>query len=227
MAKNVLKDLINMDYESLMNLSKKENLDSFKSVLTHMVKGANRRINTLLKSPTGSFSPAYKALKDTNYKKLGINFIKNATSKDTGQLLHLFSVTQRFLKAKSSTLRGWDAIRGGVKKRLGASKMFSKTYTSKSQAYYWRAKEKKFWKLYNQLVDEYGGIITELDSDRIQKMLYRIQTMKIKGKDDDFIRSTMEEYIDKLYRANQKNQRFMDDDFEDEIRIANRIRQQK
>ena len=73
--------------------------------------------------------------------------------------------------------------------------------------------------MYNRLVDEYGGIITELDSERIQKMLYKIQSIKGTKKDDDLIQSTMEKYIDELYRAKQMGKKLDDDKFEEEFRI--------
>lgn len=219
MAKNILKDLINMDYESLINLSKKENLGQFKAVLEHMAKASNRRINTLLKSPVGSFSPAYKSLKDAGVTKFDLKMIKNATSKETGQLLHTYSQLQKFLRAKSSRLQGWMKIRNQVKSRLGTTKLFGSEYKSKRQATYWKNREIKFWGLYNKLVDEYGGIISELDSERIQRMLYKVQSMKVKGKTDEFIQGAMEKYIDELYKAKMNNIKFRDEDFEDELKI--------
>lgn len=219
MAKNILKDLINMPYESLINLSKKENINQFKSVLEHMAKASNRRISTLLKSPVGEFSPAYKSLKDAGIKKFDLKMIRNSTSKETGQLLHVYSQLQQFLKAKSSRLQGWQKIRNQVKNRLGTKKLFGTEYKSKRQTTYWINREKKFWNLYNKLVDEFGGIITELDSERIQKMLYKIQSMKIKGKTDEFIQDAMEQYIDNLYKAKMNNIKFRDEDFEEELRI--------
>lgn len=219
MAKQILKDLINMDYESLINLSKKENINMFKSVLEHMLKASNRRINTLLKSDVGKFSPALKSLRDAGIDKFDTSFVRNATTKDVGKLLNLFSTSRQFLKAKSSRLQGWNKIRNQVKERLGSKKLFSTDYKSKRQAIYWINREKKFWGLYNKLVDEFGGIITELDSKRIQKMLYKIQSMKVKGKTDEFIQGAMEQYIDNLYNAKMNNIRFRDEDFEEELRI--------
>lgn len=223
MAKQYLKDLINMDYDSLINLAKKENIDQFKSVLTHMAKSANRRIKTLEDNPIGKFSPALKSLKDAGINKFDIKSIKNATTKDTGKLLEQFSNLKQFLKAKTSRLSGWQSVRTKVKKRIGAKKLFQREYKSKRQASYWINRERKFWKLYNKLVDEYGGIISQLDSDKIQKMLYKVQSMKGIGKSDELVQDIMEKYIDKLYQAKQKNLKFSDSDYEDEIRLKYQI----
>ena len=229
MAKQYLKDLINMDYETLINLAKKENINQFKSVLTTMINSANRRIRTLKKSPIGEFSPAYKKLKDAGidvfkkeitYKADKIKKQKSktisldkATSKDTGKMLEMYSNLKQFLSAKTSKLQGWQKARSEVKKRVGAKQMFQREYKSKRSASYWINKEKKFWRLYNKLVDEFGGVISQLDSDRIQTMLYKIQTMRIKGKTDVMIQQVMEDYITKLNNAKNKNLKVDDADF--------------
>lgn len=218
MAKK-LKDIINMPYESLIELSKKGNTDYLKSVLKYATQSANRRIKTLLDSPIGSYSPAYKKLNDAGIKSFDTKWISKATSKDTGKMLQQLSNVRNFLKAKTSTIQGWNAVRSQVRKRTGAKRMFAKDYKSKRSASIWQNKEKKFWKLYNRLVDEFGGIISELDSERIQKMLYRIQNMKNVKKSDEMIQEVMEKYIDELYRAKQKGMKFNDNAFEDDIRI--------
>ena len=214
-----LKDIINMPYESLIELSKKENTDYLKSVLKYATKSANRRIKTLLDSPIGSYSPAYKKLNDAGIKSFDTKWISKATSKDTGKMLQQFSNVRNFLKAKTSTIQGWNAVRSQVRIRTGAKQLFSKDYKSKRSASIWHGREKRFWKLYNRLVDEYGGIITELDSDRIQKMLYKIQTLKGVKKTDAMIQEVMEKYIDEIYRAKQKGMLFNDYQFEEDIRI--------
>lgn len=215
-----IKDLINMPYESLVNLSKKENNEYFKAVVKYLSQSANRRIKTLLSTPIGEYSPAYKKLKDAGVTKFDTKWLSGATSKDTGKLLEQYSEVKNFLKAKSSTISGWKSIRSSVAKRTGASKIFAKEYKSKRSATYWTNKEKKFWHLYNRLVDEYGGIITELDSTRIQKMLAKIQTYKKASKDDDFIQGVMEKYIDELYRAKLSGKKLDDAEFEEEFKIV-------
>lgn len=216
---NYIKDILNMEYEAFIKLTEKGNFSNFQSVLKRMALTANRRIKKLESSEIGAYSPALKALKKAKIDKFSISEIMNATTKDTGKLIGKFSTMKKFLKAKSSRLGGWQAIRSQIRKRTGASKMFAKEYKTKGQARYWRGKEKKFWQLYNKLVDEYGGIISQLDSDRIQRMLQKIQQMKYKGKTDDMIQETMEKYIDDLYRAKEKGYKISDEDFENEVRL--------
>ena len=214
-----LKDIINMPYESLVNLSKKENNEYLKAVVKYMTQSANRRIKTLLTTPIGEYSPAYKKLKDAGITKFDVRWLNKATSKETGKLLEQYAEVKKFLQAESSTLQGWKNIRNRVAKRTGAKKLFAKEYKTKRSATYWANKEKKFWKLYNRLVDEYGGIITELDSTRVQKMLARIQSIRKVSKDEDLIQSTMEKYIDELYNAKRNGRKLDDDKFEEDFRI--------
>ena len=225
-----LKDIINMPYESLINLSKKENTEYLKSAVKYLTQSANRRIKTLLSSPVGSFSPAYKKLKDAGMTKFDVRWINKANSKDTGKLLEQYAEVKKFLQAKTSTIAGWQSERNKIAKRIGSTKMFKKEYKSKRSASYWINKEKKFWNLYNRLVDEFGGIITELDSTRVQKMLERIQNFKgiRKDKDDAFIQGVMENYIDELYNAKKEGRLFNDYEFEEDYRIRfNDIKNQR
>lgn len=224
-----LKDIINMPYERLIELTKKENIEYFKSVVKYLSEESNKRINTLLNSPIGKYSPAYKKLKDAGITRFETDWIdkikstsksrKNSKTLPTSRLLEQYSNTKKFLQAKTSKLSGWQDVRAKIKKRTNSKKLFSRDYKSKRSASYWLKKEDQFWKLYNRLVDEYGGVITELNSTRIQKMLARIQKIRNVSKDEDLIQSTMETYIDELYKSKRKHRRLSDDKFEEEFRL--------
>ena len=220
---NYIKGILKMDYDTLLDLTRKENFSQFKSVLNQMAKTANRRINELNKSDIGKYSPALKSLNNAGIQKFNLKDIEKATSSDTGKLLHEYATLKRFLSAKSSTVRGWNKIRGKVATRTGATKMFGTSYKSKRSATYWHNREKRFWDIYNKLVDEYGGILTQLDSNKIQAMLNRIQSIKSIKKSDDKIREVMEKYVTDLYEhvnAGGKASDFNDDAFEEEIRLS-------
>lgn len=213
-----IKDIINMAYNDIVDLTKKSNAGKLQDVLVKMASVTTSRINKLTKSEIGKFSPAYLKLKETklNLNKYGV---KAPNLKDTGKMLQDFTIMKNFLKAKSSTLGGWNKIRTKTAERIGTTKLFKTEFKSKRQATYWINKEKKFWKAYNQLVDEYGGIITQLDSVRIQKMLAKIQSLKYKGKTDDDVTIAIEKYIDELYKATLKGRVLDDDAYVKEVRI--------
>lgn len=213
-----IKDIINMGYNDIVELTKKSNSGKLQDVLIKMANVTRSRINKLTNSEIGKFSPAYLKLKET---KLNLNKyrVKVPNLKDTGKMLQDYTIMKNFLKAKSSTLGGWNKIRTKTAERIGTTKLFKTEFKSKRQATYWINKEKKFWKAYNHLVDEYGGIISQLDSEKIQKMLYKVQNMKYKGKTDDDVVMTMEKYIDELYKAKQKGKVLDDDAFVKEVRI--------
>lgn len=215
MAKSSIKDLINLDYDTLVTLQKKENRGNLESIVRQMITTANRRINKLTSEPVGEYSPALMHLKDrTGMTKFTTKGLKTA---DHNKLLHLYTELKRFMKAESSTLRGWRKIRSDIAKRTGASKLFGGSYKSERSAKIWHNRELRFWKLYNELKDNYGGILTQLDSDRIQQMLSKIQTMKNKAKSNEDISMAMTVYIEELYRKgddwNTKDRESYEDEY--------------
>lgn len=218
MPKNTINDLINMDYNSFVQLTKKENIESLKAVVNQMVKVSNRRINNLNKSEIGKFSPALKSLESAGIKKFSTRGLSSIKSKDVNKLVKQYTTLKSFLSAKTSTISGWNRVRSQIAKRTGATKLFQKEYKSQRSATIWHNREKHFWKLYNQLVDNYGGILTQLDSDRIQQMLMTIQNSKGK-KTDEQISEIMNNYVQQLYEAANKGEILDDGQFEKEFRI--------
>ena len=219
---NNVKSLINMDYNQIVELSKTENIESLKSVVTSLANTANRRINTLLKDEIGVYSPAYKILKDSGTDKFNVKRIQNMTST---QLVEEYNTLRRFLKAKTSTLRGWKAVRNAIGKRTGATKLFGAERKSARSAKLWMNREKRFWDLYNKLVDNYGGIISQLNSNQIQEVLSKIQLSRNQAKTDEDISKAITVYVDKLYRdRNYSEKAFLDalktEDYMEEVRIA-------
>lgn len=204
--KSLLDNLLNMDYNALVQLTRKENLGELRSVVRHLTIQANRRINELNKDIVGEYSPALKYL-DLQTEKL--KTAKQINSLEGNDLMHQYSRLKKFLTAKSSTLKGWKNIRKNIGKRTNTKKLFATEYKSERSAKIWQNREKRFWKLYNELVDQYGGNISNLDSNRIQKMLSKIQTMQNKAKSNEDISMAMMYYIESLYRGDKIN----DEDF--------------
>lgn len=199
MGKSNINDLINIDYNTLVELQRKGNRDALESVVRKMTTVANRRIANLKTEPVGKYSPALMHLKENTGKdKFTTKGLKSA---DHNQLLKQFSNLREFLSAKTSTLRGWRKVRNAIAQRTGAKKLFGAEYKSERSAKIWRNRELRFWKLYNNLKDNYGGQLTQLDSDRIQALLSKVQTMRNMAKTDDDISMAMSVYIDKLYEA--------------------------
>ena len=219
MAKNPYKDIMKMEYNDFLQFTKKENFPQFKTILQAMSKEANRRISELKASPIGRYSPAYKHLREDE----GISKFKpykRISTKNRNELIHEFSVMKKFLEAKSSTTKGWNQVRSRIGKRIKTTGMFKTEFKSKRQASYWIKKEERFWSLYNKLVDEYGSIITQLDSKRIQKVLAKIQRLRNIGNNDEVVQEAMEDYINKLYLAQQNGYKMNDVAFiENEVRL--------
>lgn len=219
---NNVKSLINMDYNQIVELTKSENIELLKSVVTSLANTANRRINTLLKDEIGAYSPAYKILKESGTDKFNVKQIQDMSST---QLVEEYNTLKRFLKAKTSTLRGWIAVRNAIGKRTGATKLFGTKRKSARSAKIWMNREKRFWNLYNKLVDNYGGIISQLNSNQIQEVLSKIQLSRNQAKTDEDISKAITVYVDKLYRdRNYSEKAFLDalktEDYMEEVRIA-------
>ena len=209
MARNKIEDLINMDYNALVELAKAENKSQLISVVKSMTQASNRRLRELDKSEVGQYSPAYMNLKESGKKRFSENYAKMGHN----DLMHQFAETKKFLSAKSSTLKGWNEIRGNIRKRLATNKatgevnqeslkkmkLFKNDYKTERSAKIWHNREMRFWKLYNRLVNEYGAILSQLDSDRIQEILANVQLSRNEAKSDDDIIQAMNVLVQNLY----------------------------
>ena len=78
-------------------------------------------------------------------------------------------------------------------------KLFKNDYKSERSAKIWHNREMRFWKLYNRLVNEYGAILSQLDSDRIQEILANVQLSRNEAKSDDDIIQAMNVLVQNLY----------------------------
>ena len=217
-----IEKLINMDYNAIVNLSKTENVENLKSVVSSLARSANIRITKLTKDEVGKYSPAYKSLVDSGIKRFNEKQIKDMTST---QLVEQYNTLKRFLKAKTSTLKGWKEVRKAIGERTGAKKLFATERKSARSAKLWQNREKRFWDLYNKLVNNYGAIISQLDSNRIQEMLSKVQLSRNQAKTDDDISEAMIVYIDNLYKDRSfSDQAFIDalktEEYMEEVRIA-------
>lgn len=217
-----IEKLINMDYNSIVELSKTENVENLKSVVSSLARSANIRITKLSRDEIGVYSPALKILNDSGVSRFNESEIKKMSST---RLVEEYNTLKKFLKAKSSTLKGWKDIRKAIAERTGAKKLFATERKSARSAKIWQNREKRFWNLYNKLVDNYGAIISQLDSNRIQEMLSKVQLSRNQAKTDDDISEAMTVYIDNLYRdRNFSDKAFIDalktEDFMEEVRIA-------
>lgn len=210
---NNVKKLLEMDYNAIVELSRKENIDSLRSVVKSLANTANRRIRELTSDEVGKFSPAYARLKDSGINKFNT---KAYSEMGTNKLMEEFRTLKKFLTAKTSTVSGWKKVRIKIGERTGAKKLFGIERKSARSAAIWQNREKRFWQLYNRLVDNFGAIITQLDSNRIQEMLSKIQLKRNQAKSDDDISMAMTVYIDNLYRDKE----FNDDAYADALKTA-------
>lgn len=214
--KTITQSIIDLPYEDLTKAITGD-IDVLKTLVVQLTKTAKGRVTRLQKdaSGIGKYSPALTRLErdikepKKATQKVTLNY-KEVYNMSRNDLMHQYARIKKFLTAKTSKLKGWEEVRKNIQKRTGAKKLFGSEYKSKKQATYWHNREIKFWELYNKLVENYGGIISQLDSDRIQTMLYQVMQQRNYAKSNDDISLVMNNYINSLYKSTYFNQEFDD-----------------
>lgn len=171
-----IKDILNMDLYSL-------NQTDTKNLANRLVSASNKRLRYLErdKSGHGVASPAYKKVMDK-----GVFSVKG---KKRSQVMNEIKRMREFLSAKSSTTRGWNAIRRKVERRIG-EKVGEKVRLSNEEY-------SNMWSAY-ELMQDYRDVETLKkifgDSARAQAFAYEVeQRMSYKTKDEkrEFIRDVI------------------------------------
>ena len=103
-----IKDIINMDFEDVQKLTRKE----LASLTSRLVSASNKRIRRLEKSEL-SESPALRSLKS----RTG-NIRLSVKGKSQGQLQKTFTEAKHFLNLKTSTIGGYKAVVKNIKKSI-------------------------------------------------------------------------------------------------------------
>ncbi len=196
-------DVLNLTYNDFITLSEKENIEQLREVTKELVTIARNRAKTLKKHELAKYSPALKNYDNKLSSRTIFKDIKNA---NPNKLKHLYASAKRFTNAKTSTVTGFNKVKKELYERLGFNPEEHKDTRgrkrSKSDDYYTRKKisqEKRFWKLYDKLLDNFGGTINDLGSERIQSILYETMFDKTQYQKNDDILNKMNEEIERLY----------------------------
>lgn len=152
MAKNKFKteDLLNMDIESMRKMNQKD----LSKAVSQLGAIANKRAKRLSESELGTSSALLQ------YERSGGKI--TTKGKSWGQLRKEFRRVQKFLTAKTSTIKGAKKFQSEMVERIGGqANEFSQDD--------WKI----FWKTYNDIVDGQDTKIAlyRLGSDRLQEMI--------------------------------------------------------
>lgn len=189
-----IEDIMNIDFDELNKLSRSD----LARLTSRLTSTANKRIKRLLKSDVNEISPALSSISQRLGKGKDTAFF-SVKGKDVNQLRNEFARVKYFLNLKTSSITGTKKLKKETYKRLGINEL-ADDWSS--------AKNKRFWKLYRDIVKRKGGeeqVNEFYGSDNIQQLL--VSKFKWKRKNDDIL-NEMELELQSLYEENQENDEF-------------------
>lgn len=188
-------DIMNMSWDDLNSLSGAD----LRKITGRLVSASNKRIRRLEQATRGKSSFAYQTIQERGRKfsTRGLN---------TNQVRTEFANARRFLKMKTSTVKGWKEYRSGVEERI--------TKTLDIDELGWSERtESKFWKVYRRFEELHGGKYKKGDSDRIQQILTEMFEDSDKRRSVDYFTKRIDEMYSDYYEQEQEEQEDVSDVF--------------
>ena len=194
-----IEDIMDIPFEMLNKLNRRD----LAKITSRLASTANKRIKRLLNSEYGEVSRALEGIIN-RVKKSGTTAF-SVKGKDVNQLRNEFAQVKNFLNLKTSSVVGTKKVINKTLERLGVDR------TNWSSA-----RNKRFFKIYRKLVEEYGGNDEKFkewyDSKNIQRVLS--EKFKWKNKDDDIL-DIMRKHLDGLYEDKERTDNELDDEYRD------------
>lgn len=193
--KNELNKVLSMSYDEIIH-NLYNNSSEMRSATRLLSKEFNKMTREMRKNPIGKLSPAYKHIEKLGIKRLGIAKIGTMNYND---LMKQFWLTRNYLKSSTGSLEGFMSYRENIASRLGGriyhdEKIASSKNKEKALARAERL-EKKFWKIYDKLVDMYGGVIKEQASNQVQEQLAILMEDKNLSQNQNALIEMMQSFI--------------------------------
>lgn len=194
-----IEDIMGIPFEMLNTLNRRD----LAKITSRLASTANKRIKRLLNSDYGEVSRALESIIN-RVKKSGTTAF-SVKGKDVNQLRNEFAQVKNFLNLKTSSVVGTKKVINKTLERLGVDR-----------SNWSNAKNKRFFKIYRKLVEEYGGNDEKFkewyDSKNIQRVLS--EKFKWKNKDDDIL-DIMRKHLNGLYEDKERTDNELDDDYND------------
>lgn len=180
--------ILNMDWNDINKLSRTD----LSQLTSRVVSVANKRIKRLEKTRLGKMSFAYQ-----QYEKQGRKF--SVRGKNTGQLKNELANAMRFVRYKTSSVKGWTEYRVNMEERIsGATDGESNDWSTRT----W----KKFWKVYRRFEESHGGTFKKGDSARFQEFIHDVFQQNDKRRSADYFQQRINNAYEKqLYEESMKN----------------------
>ena len=156
---STVKQLVDLSTADFIKMSKKERA----AVVTQLVSAANKRVKrleALMKVNPQEKSPALTILEKEHIKKFSSKGLSNQG------LIKEFVLLKRFMRAKTSTVKGFKEFKDKYKQNTG---MEWGSYTSNL-----------FWDVYNETKNRHPNLWKHYSSEQIQDELDKILVSSVK-----------------------------------------------
>lgn len=191
-----INDILKMSWSDIEQLNRNE-LSKLTSRVTSV---ANKRIVRLQKAPRGTSSFAYQ-----QYENQGRKF--SVKGKNVNELRNELSNAMRFVRYKTSTVKGWNKYREDVEERISD--------VTDGESLEWSDRTwSKYWKVYRRFEESHGGTFKKGDSDRIQKFIRETFQQSDKRKSADYFSQQIESRYSEMYEQSMEEIEDETDEFE-------------
>lgn len=163
------KEMTEIDLDTLNRMNRSE----LSKVVSRMTDVTKKRLKTLEKNE--EFTPAYYGL-----KKKSMNGDLSVKGKNINELRAMYKQQKSFITAKTSTMKGVEAVKQAEAKRLGVS------FSNKDEA-------KAFWQQYSKFIETNEGkqALYNMGSNEVQQ---KVADMMInEDMDEDEILQTLQD----------------------------------
>ena len=162
-----IQDVLDIDPNDLFSLNKRE----LTKVASKLVSASNKRLVRLKKARLGNYAPAYIQATEKRRKF-------SVKGKTANQIRHEITDMRKFLKAKTSTVKGWNKLQKEVSEKIGGNIPKNKL--------------RKFWRIYRKFAESHAGLVAKDTSDRILQLIREIY-IESGIKDEDSILELLED----------------------------------
>ena len=191
-----INDILKMSWSDIEQLNRNE-LSKLTSRVTSV---ANKRIVRLEKATRGTSSFAYQ-----QYENQGRKF--SVKGKNVNELRNELSNAMRFVRYKTSTVKGWNQYREDVEERISD--------VTDGESLEWSDRTwSKYWKVYRRFEESHGGTFKKGDSDRIQKFIRVTFQQSDKRRSADYFSQQIESRYSEMYEQSMEEIEDETDEFE-------------
>lgn len=163
------KEMTEIDLDTLNRMNRSE----LSKVVSRMTDVTKKRLKTLEKNE--EFTPAYYGLKEKS-----MNGDLSVKGKNINELRAMYKQQKSFITAKTSTMKGAEAVKQAEAKRLGVS------FSNKDEA-------KAFWQQYSKFIETNEGkqALYNMGSNEVQQKV--ADMMVNEDMDEDEILQTLQD----------------------------------